>query len=76
MGKVVRSYEVEDLKKVNTELYQEGDFFRTAKQVGTIVKGKMLTFSTSRPNLNSYAKKEDIEKMFEDFYKQKVEVKK
>lgn len=63
MGKPVRAYKVENLNKVNTSKYVEGDLFFTSKIVGMLVDGKIKTFTTSTPNLKNYVKKDDVQKM-------------
>lgn len=60
MGRKISAYRVNNLSKVNTTLYVEGDHFITNRSVGILVNGKIKTIGNEAPDLSDYAKKEDI----------------
>lgn len=69
MGKPLRGYKVNKLNDIKTSKYEEGDFFITDKSIGVIVNGKIKVLSTGTPNLKNYVKKDEIEKILENYMK-------
>lgn len=69
MGKPVKAYKVENLNKVNTTHYVEGNLFITNKSVGILLDGKVETIFTGKPNLRNYVKKDDVQKMIDESLK-------
>lgn len=69
MGKVVRSYKVDNLSKVNVINYKEGDIFITNRTVGILVDGKIKHFNTSKG-----LSKSDVQKMIDESLKKVGEI--
>ena len=57
---------VDNLNKVKTEWYKEGQMFFTDKEVGILINGKIKKLNTTTPNMNNYVKKNEVEKMIDD----------
>ena len=57
---------VDNLNKVKTDRYKEGDIFFTDKEVGILINGKIKKLSTTTPNMSQYVKKSELEKMIDD----------
>ena len=74
MGKIIKAYRVTAFNKVDTTRYSEGDLFISNKLIGMLVNGKIETLNRS-PNLTSYVRVKDVEKMIDDKLKEKGLVK-
>ena len=57
---------VDNLQKIKTEWYKEGQMFFTDKEVGILINGKIKKLNTTTPNMNNYVKKSEVEKMIDD----------
>ena len=61
---------VENLQKVKTDRYKEGQMFFTDKEVGILINGKIKKLNTTTPNMSQYVKKSEVEKMIDDKLKE------
>ena len=61
---------VENLQKVKTDRYKEGQMFYTDKEVGILINGKIKKLNTTTPNMSQYVKKSEVEKMIDDKLKE------
>lgn len=61
---------VENLQKVKTDRYKEGQMFFTDKEVGILINGKIKKLNTTVPNMSQYVKKSEVEKMIDDKLKE------
>ena len=66
MGKQVKAYKVDNLSKIDTTRYVEGNLFLTDRSVGILLNGKIRPFF-STPNMRNYVKKNDVQKMIEEY---------
>lgn len=66
MGKPIK---VTNLNKVDVTRYEEGDLFYTSKNVGILIEGKIKLLNTTTVNLKNYVKKDEVEKMIENYMK-------
>lgn len=69
MGKPVRAFEVENIQKVDTTKYRNGDIFITDRSAGILINGKIKLFSHSQG-----LKKSDVQKMIDETLKKGVDV--
>ena len=61
---------VENLQKVKTDRYKEGQMFFTDKEVGILINGKIKKLNTTVQNMSQYVKKSEVEKMIDDKLKE------
>lgn len=61
---------VENLQKVKTDRYKEGQMFFTDKEVGILINGKIKKLNTTVPNMSQYVKKSEVEKIIDDKLKE------
>ena len=61
---------VENLQKIKTDRYKDGDIFFTDKEVGILINGKIKKLNTTTPNMSQYVKKSEVEKMIDDKLKE------
>ena len=61
---------VDNLQKIKTDRYKEGDMFFTDKEVGILINGKIKKLNTTTPNMSQYVKKSEVEKMIDDKLKE------
>ena len=61
---------VDNLNKVKTDRYKEGELFYTDKEVGILINGKIKKLNTTTPNMSQYVKKSEVEKMIDDKLKE------
>lgn len=71
---MVRSFKVNNLNKVDTTRYREGDFFITNKNVGVMIGGKIKPIPTSTPSMKNYVKKEEVESIVHEILKKRGEI--
>ena len=57
---------VDNLQKIKTDRYKEGQLFFTDKEVGILINGKIKKLNTTVPNMSQYVKKSELEKMIDD----------
>ena len=57
---------VDNLQKIKTDRYKDGDMFYTDKEVGILINGKIKKLNTTTPNMSQYVKKTEVEKMIDD----------
>ena len=69
-GKEGIKMKVENLQKVKTDRYKEGQMFFTDKEVGILINGKIKKLNTTVPNMSQYVKKSEVEKMIDDKLKE------
>lgn len=70
MSKPVRAYEVENLTKVDTTKYKNGDIFITGRSGGILINRKIIPFNNSQG-----LKKADVEKIVHDLLDNEINVK-
>ena len=61
---------VNNLNKVKTDRYKEGDLFFTDKEVGILINGKIKKLNTTTPNMSQYVKKAEVKDMIDDKLKE------
>ena len=54
---------VDNLNKVKTDRYKEGELFYTDKEVGILINGKIKKLNTTVPNMSQYVKKSEVKEM-------------
>ena len=64
MSKQVKAYEVENLNKVDTTKYKNGDIFITGRSGGILINGTIRPFNNS-----TGLKKSDVQKMIDEAIK-------
>ena len=69
-GKEGIKMKVDNLNKVKTDRYKEGQMFFTDKEVGILINGKIKKLNTTVPNMSQYVKKSEVEKMIDDKLKE------
>lgn len=67
MGKPVKAYKVDNLSKVDTTRYEEGNLFLTDRSVGILLNGKIRPLNNGSVNMRNYVKKNDVQKMIEEY---------
>ena len=61
---------VNNLNKVKTDRYKEGDMFYTDKEVGILINGKIKKLNTTSPNMSQYVKKSEVKDMINQALKE------
>lgn len=64
MSKQVKAYEVENLQKIDTTKYKNGDIFITGRSGGILINGTIRPFNNS-----TGLKKSDVQKMIDEAIK-------
>ena len=64
MSKPVKAYEVENLQKVDTTKYKNGDIFISNRSGAILINGKIRPFNNSQG-----LKKSDVKKMIDEAIK-------
>ena len=68
--KGVLKMKVDNLNKVKTDRYKEGDMFFTDKEVGILINGKIKKLNTTAPNMSQYVKKSEVKDMINQALKE------
>ena len=61
---------VDNLNKVKTDRYKEGELFYTDKEVGILINGKIKKLNTTTPNMSQYVKKSEVKDMIKQALKE------
>lgn len=61
---------VDNLQKIKTDRYKEGELFFTDKEVGILINGKIKKLNTSSPNMSQYVKKSEVKDMIKQALKE------
>ena len=61
---------VDNLNKVKTDRYKEGELFYTDKEVGILINGKIKKLNTTTPNMSQYVKKSEVKDMINQALKE------
>ena len=61
---------VDNLNKVKTDRYKEGQMFFTDKEVGILINGKIKKLNTTTPNMSQYVKKTEVKDMIKQALKE------
>lgn len=65
----VRCFEVNNINKVDTTRYKNGDLFYTNRSVGILINGKIKIVPFNLPNMKNYVKKDEVQKMIDEALK-------
>ena len=66
----IKKMKVDNLNKVKTDRYKEGDIFFTDKEVGILINGKIKKLNTTSPNMSQYVKKSEVKDMINQALKE------
>ena len=66
----IKKMKVDNLNKVKTDRYKEGDMFFTDKEVGILINGKIKKLNTTTPNMSQYVKKSEVKDMINQALKE------
>ena len=61
---------VDNLNKVKTDRYKDGQMFFTDKEVGILINGKIKKLNTTTHNMSQYVKKSEVKDMIDQALKE------